>query len=155
MSTYFIPANQQSTHKKDNYRLIGNVLWFIFIGLPLGLSWWCAGIIMCLFVITIPWAKAAFTIGKLAFFPFGKVSMKRYHITGQNDIGDGNLGLIGNIIWLIIAGIWLAIHNVIVGCLFCLTIIGIPFGLQFFKLAKLSLWPIGNGVANQDILVAA
>ncbi len=138
--------NQSPFEQHKSYgilRVIGNIIWFLFIGIPLGLTWWCASLLMCIFIITIPWAKAAFTIGKLAFFPFGKTTIARDKITGQQDIGSGNLGFIGNILWLIFAGIWLAIHNFILGVLFCISIVGIPFGIQFFKLAKISLWPIG------------
>ena len=141
----------QSNQSHDTLKIIGNVIWFVFIGIPLGCAWWCAGLLMCVFIITIPWAKAAFTIGKLAFLPFGQTSISRYRITGKQDVGSGNLGYIGNIIWLIFAGIWLAIHNFLLGVLFCLTIIGIPFGVQFFKLAKLSLWPIGTCITSSNV----
>ena len=141
----------QSNQSNDTLKIIGNIIWFIFIGLPLGCAWWIAALFMCVFIVTIPWAKAAFIIGKLAFLPFGQTSISRYRITGKQVVGSGNLGFIGNIIWLIFAGIWLAIHNFLLGVLFCLTIFGIPFGIQFFKLAKLSLWPIGTCITSNNV----
>ena len=136
-------------------RMIGNFIWFIFAGLWLGLSWWLLGALMYIFIITIPWGKAAFVIGQLSFLPFGRTVMKRTELSGKEDIGTGTLGMIGNIIWLLFAGIWLALANVIYGIVCCLTVIGIPFGLQCFKLAGASLVPIGKQVVTNEVAEAA
>lgn len=134
---------------------IGNFIWFIFIGLWLGLSWWLLGAIMFILVITIPWGKAAFVLGKFSFFPFGQTVISRKELKGgEKDIGTGILGVIGNIIWFILAGIWLAIANLTWGVVFCFTIIGIPFGLQGLKLAGASLFPIGKTVVNNELAAA-
>ena len=135
---------------------IGNFIWFLLCGLWLGLVWWLLGAIMFIFIITIPWGKAAFMLGKFSFFPFGQTVISRKELKGgEKDIGTGVLGVIGNIIWFIIAGIWLAILNVVWGAVWCVTIIGIPFGMQCFKLAGASLVPIGKTVVKNELAVAA
>lgn len=136
-------------------RLIGNLLWFIFSGLWLGLAWWIAGMLMVILIITIPWAKAAFVLGQFTFFPFGKTLIRRDELTEEEDIGTGGLGMVGNIIWFLLAGLWLAIINVLSGVAWCLTIIGIPFGIQCFKLAGASIAPIGKTVVSNELALAA
>jgi uncharacterized membrane protein YccF (DUF307 family) len=126
--------------------LIGNVLWFVFGGLIMGLTWWLFGLLAVITIVGIPWAKACFVMGQFAFWPFGKEAVSRTSITGQHDIGTGVFGTLGNIVWLLLAGIWLAIgHLVTALCLF-ITVIGIPFGLQHIKLAQIALMPIGKTV---------
>ena len=132
-------------------KLLGNIIWILFGGLWLALSWWITAIIMIVFIVTIPWAKAAFELGTFSLMPFGKTVIDRSEISGKKDIGTGTLGTIGNVIWLLLAGIWLAIANLILGALFSITIIGIPFGIQCFKLAKASLMPIGKQIVNIDV----
>jgi uncharacterized membrane protein YccF (DUF307 family) len=116
-----------------NMRVIGNILWFVFGGFASGLSWFLSGLLWCITVVGIPYGLQCFKFAKLSFFPFGK------------DIvyGGGGLSTIANIIWLIFFGLWMALGHVIIGALWCITIVGIPFGKQFFKLAKLSLTPFG------------
>jgi uncharacterized membrane protein YccF (DUF307 family) len=126
--------------------LIGNVLWFVFGGLIMGLTWWLFGLLAVITIVGIPWAKACFVMGQFALWPFGKEAVSRTSITGQHDIGTGVFGTLGNIVWLLLAGIWLAIgHLVTALCLF-ITVIGIPFGLQHIKLAQIALMPIGKTV---------
>jgi len=132
-------------------KLLGNIIWILFGGLWLALSWWITAIIMIVFIVTIPWAKAAFELGTFSLMPFGKTVIDRSEISGKKDIGTGTLGTIGNVIWLLLAGIWLAIANLILGALFSITIIGIPFGIQCFKLAKASLMPIGKQIVDIDV----
>tara|TARA_Y100000766_G_C18627228_1_gene469008 strand:+ start:188 stop:652 length:465 start_codon:yes stop_codon:yes gene_type:complete len=134
---------------------IGNFIWFIFAGLWLGVAWWILGALMYIFIITIPWGKSAFVLGKFSFLPFGRTLVSRAELSGKKDIGTGALGMIGNIIWFLIAGIWLAIANVIYGLLCFVTIIGIPFGIQCFKLAGASLVPIGKTVVTNEVAMAA
>ena len=125
---------------------LGNVIWFIFGGIFMGLSWYLAGVLAFISIIGIPWAKACFVIGSFSFFPFGKEVVNREIITGREDIGTGPLGLLGNIIWFIFLGIWLAIGH-LASALFCaITIIGIPFAWQHLKLAVISIAPIGKTV---------
>lgn len=129
--------------------LVGNVLWFIFGGFLSGLGWWLASLIMFISIIGIPFGRACFVIGKLAFFPFGKDVIKRNGVKGKKDIGTGLLGLLGNIIWFIFAGWWLFIGEVLEGIVLCITLIGIPFGIQHFKLAGISLSPVGRQVIDK------
>lgn len=128
---------------------IGNLIWFVFGGLIMGLAWWLVGILCYISIIGIPWGKACFVIGQFTFWPFGKEAVSRVKLTGNGDVGTGTLGLAGNIIWLILVGIWLAIGHVISGALCCITIIGIPFGIQHFKLAAISLMPIGMTIVDK------
>ena len=136
-------------------RMIGNFIWFIFAGFWLGITWWILGVLMYIFIITIPWGKSAFMLGKFSFLPFGRTVVKRSDLSGEKDIGTGALGIIGNIIWFIFAGFWLAVANIVYGVLCCITIIGIPFGMQCFKLAGASLVPIGKTVVTNEVAVAA
>ena len=116
--------------------LIGNVLWFIFGGFISGLSWLFSGIIWCISIIGIPYGKQCFKFASMSFAPFGK----------DIKYGGGTASLIANIIWIIFFGIPMAIENAVIGLIWCVTIIGIPFGIQFFKIAKLSLMPFGAKV---------
>lgn len=112
---------------------LGNIIWFIFIGLGTAIGWLFAGIICCITVIGIPFGMQCFKFAKLSLWPFGKEI--------QN--GDGKGSTIGNIIWVVFFGIWMAISYALAGIIFYITIIGIPFGKQCMKLAKLSLSPFG------------
>lgn len=115
---------------------LGNVLWFVFGGLIMGLSWGLAGVLWCITIVGIPIGTQCFKFASLAFFPFGKEVV----------YGGGVGSLLLNILWMIFSGIPLAIEAALIGCLFCITIIGIPFGMQCFKLAKLALMPFGASV---------
>ena len=136
-------------------RTIGNLLWFILGGVFMGLAWWIAGLLAYLSIVGIPWGKACFVIGQFTFFPFGKEAISRKELTQKDDIGTGSLGTIGNIIWFIFAGIWLAIGHVSTALLNFITIIGIPFGIQHLKLAGIALAPIGKTVVSKDVAAAA
>ena len=134
---------------------IMNFLWFILGGVFMGLAWWLAGLLCFLSIVGIPWGKACFVIGQFSFFPFGKEAVSRRDLHGRHDIGTGGFGTLGNIVWFIFAGIWLAIGHVVwaVGCF--VTIIGIPFGIQHLKLAGIALAPIGMTVVDKDVASAA
>ena len=112
---------------------LANILWFIFGGFWMGLGWLLAGILWCITIIGIPWGTQCFKFAKLSFFPFGK----------DVEYGGGAGSMILNIIWLLISGLPLALDCLICGVIFCVTIIGIPFGKQCLKLAKLALMPFG------------
>lgn len=127
-------------------RFILNIIWFVMGGLVMGLAWWLAGLLCFISIIGIPWGRACFVIGEMAFWPFGQETVNRRMLTGEEDIGTGSLGLIGNIIWFVICGIWLAIGHLTCALAYFVTIIGIPFGIQHLKLAMLSLTPIGQTV---------
>ena len=130
-------------------RLIGNLIWFIFGGVWMGLGWWLAGLLCFISIIGIPWGRACFVIGTFTFFPFGKEAVSRDKLTGREDIGTGALGFIGNVLWFVFMGLWLAIGHLGWGLLFCVTLIGIPFGIQHFKLAGISLAPIGKTIVSK------
>ena len=136
-------------------RAIGNFIWFICGGLLMGLSWWLVGLLAFISIIGIPWGKACFVIGNFTFFPFGKEAISRKELHNKDDIGTGALGLLGNIIWFICGGFWLAVGHVGAGLLCCITIIGIPFGIQHFKLAGISLAPIGMTIVSKEVAEAA
>lgn len=116
--------------------LLGNILWFVFGGAVSGLSWCLAGLLWCVSIVGIPVGMQCFKFAVLSFFPFGRDV--RY--------GGGAGSLLLNIIWLIVSGLPLAIEHVAIGLLLCVTVVGIPFGMQQFKLAKLALMPFGTVV---------
>ena len=120
--------------------LIGNILWFIFGGFLSGLSWILAGILCCITIIGIPLGSQCFKFARLSFSPFGKEVV----------YGGGAMSFLANVVWLIFCGLPMAIENFIFGALWTLTIIGIPFGMQFLKIAKLSLMPFGARVRNKN-----
>jgi uncharacterized membrane protein YccF (DUF307 family) len=136
-------------------RAIGNFLWFILGGVLMGLVWWLVGVVAFLTVVGIPWGKACFVIGQFTFFPFGNEAISRKELKLEGDIGTGGLGVLGNIIWFILAGIWLAIGHVISALLSFITIIGIPFGIQHLKLAGIALAPIGKTIVTKEVAAAA
>ena len=129
--------------------LLGNLIWLVCGGLIMGLAWWLAGVICYLSIIGIPWGKACFVIGQYTVWPFGKEAVSRKQLLGKDDIGTGLLGLIGNILWLVFIGVWLAMGHITAGVFCCMTIIGIPFGIQHFKLVAISLMPIGMTVVDK------
>src|SRR5215471_6514935 len=92
-----------------------NLLWLLFGGFFLGFGWLLASLIMFVSIIGIPWGRAAFNIALFTFLPFGHEAIARDELSGQEDIGTGTLGLIGNIIWFVLAGLWLAIAHLTVG----------------------------------------
>jgi len=134
---------------------IANLIWFIFGGLVMGLGWWLAGVVMLISIVGIPWARACFVFGGFCFFPFGREAIDREELTGRGDLGTGVLGLIGNVIWFVFAGLWLAIGHVTTAVLNFATIIGIPFGIQHLKLAACALAPVGKTVVPKEVAAEA
>jgi uncharacterized membrane protein YccF (DUF307 family) len=128
-----------------------NILWLICGGFLMGCAWLVASLVMFVSIIGIPFGRAAFNIAVYTFFPFGNEAISRYELTGREDIGTGLLGLIGNVIWFLLAGIWLAIAHLAVGIACFITIIGIPFGWAHFKLVEISLAPIGKVIVSRDV----
>jgi uncharacterized membrane protein YccF (DUF307 family) len=130
--------------------LLLNVLWIVFGGLWMAVGWLIAALIMAISIIGLPWARAALTIAGYTLLPFGQRAVSRAAYTGQEDIGTGALGSIGNVIWLVLAGWWLALGHVIIAILLAITIIGIPFAWAHLKLASLALWPIGKIIVSDE-----
>ena len=134
---------------------IGNFLWFILGGVFMGLGWWLAGLLAFVSIVGIPWGRACFVIGKFTFFPFGKEAIDREDLSGKGDVGMGFLGVLGNVVWFVLAGWWLAIGHVMAAVACFVTIIGIPFGIQHLKLAGIALAPIGKTIVDKDVAAAA
>jgi uncharacterized membrane protein YccF (DUF307 family) len=129
--------------------LILNILWILTGGLWMAAGWLLACVLMALTIIGIPWARSAFNIAVYTFLPFGRTVVRRDQV-GGSDLGTGPLGFIGNVIWLVLAGWWLALGHVLTAIPLAITIIGIPFAWAHLKLAVLSLWPVGRMVVNTD-----
>ena len=127
--------------------LILNLLWFFFGGWAAGLTWMVSALLLAVTVVGLPWS--AFRIGLFSLFPFGKEVVSRRAVNGQDDLGTGPLGLILNIVWFVLGGWYIALAHVVIGIGLCITIIGIPFGLQHFKLAVIALAPIGKEVIER------
>jgi uncharacterized membrane protein YccF (DUF307 family) len=123
-----------------------NILWIIFGGAEMAFGWLVAAIIMAITIVGLPWARAAFNIAVYTLLPFGSRAVRRDELTGIGDTGTGPLGFLGNLIWLILAGWWLALGHLIMAVLFAITIIGIPFAWAHLKLAGIALWPIGKTI---------
>jgi uncharacterized membrane protein YccF (DUF307 family) len=124
-------------------RTIGNILWLVLAGIWMAIAYVIAGIIAFVLIITIPFGVQAFKLAGYALWPFGRVVVQR---PGS----DAALSAIGNVIWFVFAGVWLAIGHVITGLLLCITIIGIPFGVASFKLAGLALFPFGKTIVSAN-----
>jgi uncharacterized membrane protein YccF (DUF307 family) len=116
--------------------LIGNVIWIIFGGLVAFLGYIWGGLVLCCTIVGIPWGLQCFKIGIATLAPFGKT-------VRSNGGSIPGLSCLLNLIWLIFAGLWIALTHLLFGVLLCITIIGIPFGVQHFKLMTLSLSPFG------------
>jgi uncharacterized membrane protein YccF (DUF307 family) len=123
-------------------RLILNVLWFVFGGWISGTLWLLTAAVLAVTIVGLPWAASAWRLGLFSFAPFGRTAIPR---TGLH-VGRGGVDLVLNVIWVVLAGWWLALHHLVLGALQFVTIVGIPFALQHFKLAGLSLAPVGTEI---------
>ncbi|CAM3840315.1 YccF domain-containing protein [Tsukamurella ocularis] len=119
-------------------KLILNVIWLVLCGFWMAVGYAVAGIICCVLIVTIPFGLASFRIANYALWPFGRTVVDRP--------SAGAASLLGNIIWLLVAGIWLAIGHILTGIALCLTIIGIPLAVANFKMIRLSLLPLGSEI---------
>jgi uncharacterized membrane protein YccF (DUF307 family) len=127
-------------------RVILNILWLVLCGFWMAIAYLLAALLMFILIITIPFALQAVKLAIFALWPFGRTLVKR------PDAGAPSA--IGNVIWLLLAGWWLALGHLITGVLLCVTIIGIPLGLGNFKLIPVSLWPFGREIVPTDQVVA-
>ena len=123
-----------------------NILWVVLGGLMMALGWWLAGLICAITVVGLPWARSCFVIGRFSLWPFGQEAVNRRDVWGRDDLGTGSLGLIGNVLWFLVAGWWLAIGHLTSALACFVTIVGIPFGIQHMKLALIALAPVGMTV---------
>jgi uncharacterized membrane protein YccF (DUF307 family) len=124
-------------------RLLGNIIWFVFGGFVMGLGWMIAALISFITIIGIPFGIVSFRIAMFSFWPFGRKIIDK----PDSDAGK-SISLIGNIIWFLLCGWWLALGELIAALISALTIIGIPFALQHLKLAGLALMPFGKKIVK-------
>ena len=119
-------------------RFLGNIIWILCGGLLSALGWWIVGLLWCCTVVGIPVGLQCFKLSSISLNPFGK------------EIVDecGAISCLLNILWILFSGIELAVGNFIIGCILCITIVGIPFGKQFFKIARVALFPFGAKVVR-------
>src|SRR6478609_4551110 len=123
-------------------RLVLNIIWFVLAGLWLAIGYALAALVCFILIITIPFGIAALRIGVFALWPFGRTVVRR------PDAGAGSA--IGNVIWFILCGWWLALAHVITGIALCITLIGIPLGLANFKMIPVSLMPFGRDIVSVE-----
>src|SRR5277367_3465180 len=126
-----------------------NILWIVFGGLWMAVGWVIAAIIMAITIIGLPWAWSAINIASYTLMPFGRKAVSRAEYSGH-DFGTGPFGLLGNIIWLVLAGWWLALAHLITAVMLAITIVGVPFAWAHLKLAGIALWPIGKEIVPSD-----
>ncbi len=126
----------------DAIRLVLNIVWFVLHGWLLALAYLLAGVVACLLVVTIPFGIASFRLAAFAAWPFGRTTVRAP--------GAGVPSALGNVVWFLFAGWWLALLHVAAGIAYCVTIIGIPFGIALFKLALVGLFPLGKRVVPVD-----
>jgi uncharacterized membrane protein YccF (DUF307 family) len=119
--------------------LLGNLIWLIFGGLMVALGYFLGGIVLCITVIGVPWGLQCFKLAGLVLWPFGK------KVISDSD-NMGCLNIFFNLIWILCGGLYTAIVHIVMGAILCLTIIGIPWGKQHFKLVEISLMPFGKKI---------
>jgi uncharacterized membrane protein YccF (DUF307 family) len=123
-------------------RFLLNVIWLVFGGFFLALGYALAGVVCCVLIITIPFGLAAFRMANYTLWPFGRTTIPKPTA--------GALSVIGNIIWFLVAGWWLALGHIISAIAQFVTIIGIPLGLANLKLVPVSLFPLGHEIVDAD-----
>jgi uncharacterized membrane protein YccF (DUF307 family) len=124
----------------DTLRTLLNLVWLVLHGWLLALAYALAGVVACVFVVTIPFGIAAFRLAGFVVWPFGRTTVRAP--------GAGVASAVGNLLWFVLAGWWLALVHLAAGVVFCLTIVGIPFGVASFKLAAVGLFPLGKRVVD-------
>jgi uncharacterized membrane protein YccF (DUF307 family) len=130
--------------------LLLNILWVVFGGLWMAVAWLIAGVLMALTIIGLPWTAAAFRNAWYTLLPFGQTVIREDEYGGRPGLGTGPLGFLGNLIWLLLGGWWIALLHLAHAVVFAVTIIGIPFAWAHLKLAGLALWPIGRVIVPRD-----
>jgi uncharacterized membrane protein YccF (DUF307 family) len=131
-------------------RFLFNLAWLVTGGVWMAAAWLLAAAIMVVTLVGIPWARAALNIAFYALLPFGHRAVSRADWTGREDIGTGPLGMLGNLVWLVFAGWWIALAHCVLALCLAVTVIGIPFAWAHLKLAALALWPIGKTIVPID-----
>ncbi|MCP2259515.1 Uncharacterized membrane protein YccF, DUF307 family [Streptoalloteichus tenebrarius] len=126
----------------DPVRLLLNVIWLVFGGLLMALGYALAGVLCCVLVVTIPFGIASFRMAAYTLWPFGRTIVDRP--------GAGAGSAVGNVVWILVAGWWLALGHVVTGIAQCLTVVGIPLGVGNLKLVPVSLTPLGKAIVDVD-----
>jgi len=121
-------------------RTLANLIWILCGGLLSAIGWWLAGLLWCITIVGIPVGLQCFKLSSISLNPFSKEIVDE----------GGVVSCLLNVIWFFVSGLELAVGNFVIGCLLCITIVGIPFGLQFFKIARLALFPFGARVVRKD-----
>jgi uncharacterized membrane protein YccF (DUF307 family) len=119
-----------------------NILWLVLCGIWLAVGYAIAGAVMCILIITIPFGIASFRLAAYTLWPFGRTTVPK------PDAGAGSV--IGNVLWFLLAGLWMAIAHLVTGVALCLTIVGIPLGIADFKLAAVAIAPLGKDIVRTD-----
>ena len=121
-------------------RTVLNLLWLVLSGLWLALGYALAGLVLCILIILIPFGIAAFRLAAFSLWPFGRAVVRKP--------GAGAASTVGNVMWFVLAGLWMALAHLFTGVLLCLTIIGIPLGLGNFKMIPVALAPLGKEIVS-------
>ena len=127
-------------------RLVLNLAWFVLGGWLSGTLWLLGGVVLAITIVGLPWAGAAFRIAGFAYWPFGKEIVDRADLYGRPDAGTGCMGVLLNVVWVVFAGVWIALSHLAAAAVEAITIIGIPFALKDLQLAWLALAPVGEAV---------
>jgi uncharacterized membrane protein YccF (DUF307 family) len=137
----FVDHAAPDRREESPVKIVGNILWFVFAGLWLAIGYIVSGLIQCVTVVGIPFGIQSFKLAGFVLWPFGRAIVKRQ---------DSNPGLrtVGNFLWFIFSGLWLAIGHAVAGVLLCVTVIGIPFGLVCFRMIGLALMPFGKEIVD-------
>ena len=133
--------------------VILNILWLVFGGIWMAAAWVVAAIVMAITIVGLPWARSALEIAHYTLLPFGNRVVSREAIDHRASLATGPLGFVGNIIWLLFAGWWLALAHLMTAILWAITIVGLPFAGAHLKLAGLALWPMGRTVVPAGLPV--
>jgi uncharacterized membrane protein YccF (DUF307 family) len=133
-------------------RLILNILWLVLGGIWSAIAWFLVGILAAITIVGLPWARSCFMLANYTLWPFGRDVIARDELYGREDIGTGGLGMIGNVVWFVLAGWWLAVMHLTFAVANAVTIIGIPFAWAHVKLAGASLFPVGKTVESIEVV---
>ena len=133
-------------------RLILNILWLLFGGIWSAIAWFLVGVLAAITIIGLPWARSCFMLAYYTLWAFGRDVISRDQLYGREDIGTGAVGLVGNVVWFVLAGWWLAVMHLTFAVANAVTIIGIPFAWAHVKLAGASLFPVGKTVEDIDVV---
>jgi len=123
-------------------RTVLNIIWLVLSGFWLFLGYLAAGVLLCVLIVTIPWGIASFRIGIYALWPFGQTIVSKPT--------SGTWSFLGNVVWVVLAGWWLALAHLVSGIVLCITVIGIPLGLANFKMIPVSLMPLGKEIVSSE-----